>query len=251
MPTARRPPETNQLINQLAGRPARRSGGQAQSDILAELRQVLRDGGVPPGTAIPVDQVARTFGVSRIPVRESLSTLIGEGLVDHRPHAGYLVAKLTAEDFMGLYTVRGVLEKTALAVAVRQADSGDDTSAIAALEALDTAVQHNDYHAYHVQSRRFHLALVAPSGMRPLLGLLESVWNVTEPFQPMARIEHQQRAELHVEHREMLDHFLARDSAALLRAAGRHLDHLDTSIAGLPMHTGLFSDAGAPGPAGR
>jgi DNA-binding GntR family transcriptional regulator len=141
----------------------------SQAAILAELRRVILEGGVPPGTPIPVDQVAETFGVSRIPVRESLRTLIGEGLVDHRPHAGYLVAQLTVEEFQGLYTVRGVLEKAALSCAVGQATRLDDEAAIDALTALDKAMRDNDYRGYHVQSRRFHLALVTPSRMRPLL----------------------------------------------------------------------------------
>ena len=235
MPAARRP---SALIRRLQCDQSTRS----QAAILAELRRVILEGGVPPGTPIPVDQVAETFGVSRIPVRESLRTLIGEGLVDHRPHAGYLVAQLTVEEFKGLYTVRGVLEKAALASAVGQATAADDAVAIDALAALDQAMADNDFHGYHVQSRRFHLALVTPSRMRPLLGMLESAWNVTEPFQPMAHIDQVQRGRLHAEHREMLDHFLARDAEALLTVASRHLDHLDTSIAALPVDTGLFSE---------
>ena len=65
--------------------------------ILDELRRVILDGAVPPGTPIPVGEVAEMFGVSHIPVRESLKTLIGEGLVAHRPNVGYAVAQLTAQ----------------------------------------------------------------------------------------------------------------------------------------------------------
>ncbi len=234
MPAVRRP---SALIRRLQSD----RGLHSQAAILAEIRRVILEGGVPPGTPIPVDQVAQTFGVSRIPVRESLRTLIGEGLVDHRPHAGYLVAQLTAEEFQGLYTVRGVLEKAALSFAVGLATATDDATATAALHALDQAMRDNDFRGYHVQSRRFHLALVTPSRMRPLLGMLESAWNVTEPFQPMALIDGDQRRRLHAEHREMLDRFLARDAGALLAVAARHLDHLDTSIAGIPVDTGLFS----------
>ena len=69
--------------------------GNSQGDILGEARRCILDGEVPPGSAIPVDAVAAAFGVSRIPVREALMTLIGEGLVDHRPNAGYRAAKMT------------------------------------------------------------------------------------------------------------------------------------------------------------
>lgn len=66
--------------------------GSPQRDILDELRRVILDGAVPPGTPIPLGEVAELFGVSHIPVRESLKTLIGEGLVDHRHNLGYAVA---------------------------------------------------------------------------------------------------------------------------------------------------------------
>src|SRR6478672_12736499 len=88
--------------------------GSGQQVILDELRRVILDGDAPPGTVIPVDEVAELFGVSRIPVRESLKTLIGEGLVDHLPRAGYTVARLTLAELSELYIVRGVLERAAL-----------------------------------------------------------------------------------------------------------------------------------------
>lgn len=60
----------------------------SQDVILAELRRVILDGGAAPGAQIPLDDVAEFFGVSLIPVRESLRTLIGEELVDHRQRSG-------------------------------------------------------------------------------------------------------------------------------------------------------------------
>ena len=67
----------------------------SQDVILAELRRVILDGGAAPGAQIPLDDVAEFFGVSLIPVREALRTLIGEELVDHRQRSGYIVARLT------------------------------------------------------------------------------------------------------------------------------------------------------------
>jgi DNA-binding GntR family transcriptional regulator len=54
--------------------------GRPQPAILDELRRVILDGAVPPGTPIPLAEVANLFGVSQIPVRESLKTLIGCGV---------------------------------------------------------------------------------------------------------------------------------------------------------------------------
>src|SRR5690349_7322692 len=61
--------------------------GDSHPQVVDELRRVILDGAVPPGTPIPVGEVADMFGVSHIPVRESLKTLTAEGLVQHRPNA--------------------------------------------------------------------------------------------------------------------------------------------------------------------
>src|ERR1700761_2104285 len=98
------------LISRLAGRPL----GSTQTVVLDELRALILDGEVPPGSAIPVDAVAAAFGVSRIPVREALMTLIGGGLGDHRPNAGYRVAMMTAQEVGEIYLIREALESAAL-----------------------------------------------------------------------------------------------------------------------------------------
>ena len=97
--------------------------GGRQPKILDELRRVILSGDAPPNTPVPIDEVAEIFGVSRIPVREALKTLIGEGLVDHRPNLGYTVAQLTSAELHEMYVVREVLETAALATAVELAFS--------------------------------------------------------------------------------------------------------------------------------
>jgi DNA-binding GntR family transcriptional regulator len=226
------------LISRLADRPL----GSPQAVILDELRGLILDGEVPPGSAIPVDAVAGAFGVSRIPVREALMTLIGEGLVDHRPNGGYQVAMLTAPEFREIYLVREALETAALRAAVELATADDDDLARAAHGALDAAVAAYDGRLYHRESRRFHLALIRPCRMRRLLQLLETAWNMTEPLQPMSYLDRAVRARLHADHAGMLAAFRTRDTDALLAVFSEHHHQLQQAIAGLPRHTGLFQE---------
>ncbi|MEV0570338.1 GntR family transcriptional regulator [Dactylosporangium sp. NPDC050588] len=232
------PRRRSALISRLAGKPA----GSSQGVILDELRACILDGEVPPGSAIPVDGVAAAFGVSRIPVREALMTLIGEGLVDHRPHLGYRVAQLTAQEFGEIYLVREALETAALRVAVSLARAEDDEQARAAHAALEDAVAAGDPRAHHRESRRFHLALIRPCRMRRLLHMLGTAWNMTEPLQPMAHLDGADRVLLHRDHAAMLEAFVARDADALIRVCAAHHRRLQTCIALLPQHTGLFAE---------
>jgi DNA-binding GntR family transcriptional regulator len=206
----------------------------SQQAILNELRRVILAGGAPPGTSIPVGEVADLFGVSAIPVRESLKTLIGENLVAHRPNAGYVVAQLTRQELAEIYLVRGVLESAALRAAVEVAGPEDVERATDAQSALERVLRNWDPQAYHRESRRFHLALITPCRMHRLLHMFESAWNVTEPFQPMRYVPGPERDQLHADHQEMLDAFTARDTAALLASSGRHHQRLESVIAALP-----------------
>jgi DNA-binding GntR family transcriptional regulator len=218
------------------------SAHQPQAAILHELRRCLLGGEVPPGSPIPLDEVAEVFGVSRIPVREALKTLIGEGLVEHRTNLGYTVARLTAQELRELYVVREALETAALAAAVVEAGPDEHAEARAAHAVLDAAIQAHDLRGYHQASRRFHWALVRPCRMHRLLGMLSSAWNVTEPLQTMTHVGDPDRQRLHADHDEMLDAFCARDSGALLRVSRTHHDRLRDTLEVLPRHTGLFAD---------
>jgi DNA-binding GntR family transcriptional regulator len=215
--------------------------GRPQQAILDELRRVILAGAVAPGTLIPLAEVAEHFGVSQIPVRESLKTLIGEGLVSHRSNAGYAVAQLTPQELREMYIVRETLESASLAVALANATDDDRAAVVAANEALQQALRDDDPAAYHRQSRDFHMALAGPSRMHRLLHMLESAWNVTEPVQSMVHVGPQERAALHADHCELVAAFLAGDVEALLTTSERHSQRLNAVIATLPTDTGLLA----------
>jgi DNA-binding GntR family transcriptional regulator len=209
--------------------------GTVHEVILDELRSIILAGHAPPGAPINVDDVAQRFTVSRIPVREALKTLIGEGLVDHEPRAGYMVAQLTRTELAELYVVREALEAAALSAAVRTATPGDDAQVVAAYAALSQAIDEYDARGHHRESRRFHLALTGPCRMKRLLGMFESAWNITEPLQPMSHVSREMTLSLHDDHRLMVDAFHARDADALLAASSLHYRRLQEVVAALPI----------------
>ncbi|MGE2737038.1 GntR family transcriptional regulator [Mycolicibacterium vaccae] len=234
MPQRRRSPLLDKVVVSGAGQPQQR--------ILDELRRVILDGQAPPGTAVPLAEVAEVFGVSQIPVREALKTLVSEGLLAHRPNGGYRVAQLTVRELREMYVVRESLEAAALAVAVHGASEDDREVAVAVNTALGQAVADDDALTFHRQSRNFHMALARPCGMHRLLHMLEVAWNVTEPVQPMLHVTTADRIRLQADHDEMLKAFLASDSAALLDLARRHAVQLNDVIATLPADAGLLTD---------
>lgn len=215
--------------------------GTSQDGVLGELRRAILDGGVPPGTPIPLAEVADIFGVSQIPIREALKTLVAEGLISHRRNGGYTVALLTAQELREMYIVRETLESASLTAAVHNATDTDRATAVIANQRLEQAIQDGDAAAYHRGSRQFHAALTGPSRMHRLLHMLEAAWNVTEPVQSMVHVSPADRAVLHADHRAMLEAFLAGDVDALLAVSEQHAARLNAVIATLPRNTGLLA----------
>jgi DNA-binding transcriptional ArsR family regulator len=70
---------------------------------LDTLRCGLREGAYGYGTRLTATEIAHDLSLSPTPVREALSRLVGEGLVEDRRGQGFFVPRLTACDLADLY----------------------------------------------------------------------------------------------------------------------------------------------------
>jgi DNA-binding GntR family transcriptional regulator len=91
----------------------------AQDLALAALRQAIVEGVLPPGAKLRQEELAATFGTSRIPIREALRVLAYEGLVESEPYRGFTVTSLPGvEQIEEVYDLRTVLEGHAVRLAI-------------------------------------------------------------------------------------------------------------------------------------
>ncbi|MEJ2866156.1 GntR family transcriptional regulator [Actinomycetospora sp. OC33-EN08] len=89
------------------------------------LRESILRGDLAPGAHLGEVELAERLGVSRTPVREALSRLAAEGLVEVLPHRGARVVRLSPEDLDGIFDVRLSLEPRATARAATRATAED------------------------------------------------------------------------------------------------------------------------------
>ena len=78
--------------------------------IAAELRTELMAGVLRPGADLSQVELAERFGVSRIPVRDALRILAGEGLVEMEANRGAKAISLTPGEVREIYDLRILLE---------------------------------------------------------------------------------------------------------------------------------------------
>src|SRR5260221_11176634 len=78
--------------------------------VVERLRERILSGELQEGEQLRQEAIAAEFDTSRIPVREALSHLAGEGLVKIVGNRGAEVAALSPAVFMQLFEHRPVLE---------------------------------------------------------------------------------------------------------------------------------------------
>ena len=94
-------------------------------DIAERLRAAILNGLFGPGERLPEEQLAKTMGVSRGPVREALVKLEREGLIVIRRNRGAFVARLSREDLDEVYTLRVAIERLAVQRFIAHASEAD------------------------------------------------------------------------------------------------------------------------------
>jgi len=181
---------------------------------------------LPAHSLIRQEELAATYGVSRMPVREALRMLEAEGLVVNRPNRGVVVAPLLPEEALEIFDIRAALESLALKRSIPRLTETQKNEAIAALKALEDAPAGQMSSAH----RAFHLSLAAAAGDR-LLKLIGQYIDAAARYLRVEATLEETVAEDHYEHRALLDATLAGDVKAATRLIERHVAGTGLEIA--------------------
>jgi DNA-binding GntR family transcriptional regulator len=162
-------------------------------------REMLRDimaGELAPGSRLKERDLSDRYAASRIPVRQAIQRLEGEGFVMSEPRRGAVVRRVTLSDANDVFDARLCIEPFAARLAARRVAAGlEDPAHLAAL-------LHDDGSGGTrlPMSLEFHAELVRLSGnrllsdlIRPLFGRMEWIFQIT------ARARHDEQIEEHVQ----------------------------------------------------
>jgi DNA-binding GntR family transcriptional regulator len=192
-------------------------------EIADLLRRAVRERILLPGQLLNQDDLAKRFGISRIPLREALRTLAGEGLVVMRPGIGAVVTELNADGVDELYGLRLQLEPP-LAEWIVSRCRVQDLEELAGILVRMSALESQSVDGWANQHYLFHRRLLELSGRRYSLRLVNQVLNLVEPYSRL--YVHLVGPQQHsvAEHEKILDALRADDAAALAARMTRGLE---------------------------
>ena len=202
----------------------------AQEAVLSELRRAIMTGELRPGEQVLQDALAEKFGVSRVPLREALKILEGEGQVTYQPHRGYFVAELDAVDLVEVYRIRDLLESEAARVAVPLLTAADLTRLADAAHDVDDAATRQDLGAMTAANRRFHFILIEAAGMTRLARLVRVHWDATDPYRSVYYATRAHRERVSDEHAAVVEAAKAGDAERVVLLLREHREHSVTAV---------------------
>lgn len=212
--------------------------------VLRALRNMIAAGALEPGQPIRQDDIAAELGVSRVPVREALKILEGEGQVRHIPRQGFQVTALRIDDLFDIYRMRELLESEALTYGVPNLTDEDIDVVRGAMVELEKDTGKDIMKTIDANTR-FHLIPIEACDKPILSRTLRILWESATPF-AIRLILSTKRSLIQSEHNKMFDALEKRDTEAVIEA---YKSHRESSLARI--RALLESDPHGLDPVGR
>ena len=203
--------------------------------VAGRLRAAIRSGSYQPGDRLVERQISNQLGVSHIPVREALTRLEEEGLVERLPRRGARVALLTQRSLDEVSSLRVVLEQ----LVVKRVQALWTANAGVRLQA---AAKAGDLEVLHDCDHEFHEELWRLADHQLLLEVVAQLRGRTNHFfrAAAASLAPEEVVDHAATHQRLLDVIAGGDQAAAARAMKQHVETATRRIA--DQHTWGASD---------
>jgi DNA-binding GntR family transcriptional regulator len=195
-----------------------------QQFVYTTLRQLIIRCDLAPGARLVIDELARQFHVSIIPVREALRLLQSEGLVVSVAHVGATVAPISHASVVEVFTLLEGLEVVAGRAAAERATETDLAMLADLVAEMDRALEAGSPLHWAEINTQFHLSISRLAGMPILQDMMQRAvdyWDRVRRYYFRDVLIHRTRL-AQAEHRTMLAHMRARDLAGLEQTIREH-----------------------------
>ena len=168
------------------------------------------------------EDLAQRFGTSRIPVRDALKTLEGEGLVCIYPAQGAFVSRPRAGEVLELFEIRILLELELLRQAWPQLDPARILTFEPMLEPMRDAP---DLETWNALDFELHHALYTPAGKGRMLAQVENLRGQTNRFCLLTRPDKSELEHCDGEHTALIAACKTGNLETALERLKSHLEH--------------------------
>ncbi|WP_323765355.1 GntR family transcriptional regulator [Marinovum sp.] len=210
--------------------------GSATQQAYRRLRSMIVTGALRPGEKLKIDGLRKVLDTGASPIREALSLLTSDNLVERIDQRGFRAAEVSAENFSEILQLRCVLEDLALRESIANYSQDWEEAAVLAHHRMQRA-QADKAESFEDLHKAFHMALLSNARSPILLKFCSQLYDLNIRYRYLAGSAlAYQRRDVREEHAGILAAALAQDADT---ASARLLDHYKLTGAFL---SGLLGD---------
>ena len=211
----------------------------APSGTLADLicnrvRSEILSGARRPQARIRLEELKSEFNVSWSPLREALSRLVAEGLIQTDESRGYRVAAVSRAEMADVTHMRKTLESMALRASIERGDDAWEADVLAAhhrLTKLEAKRQRReDLDQWEKWHRHYHETLTRACGSPLLLQFCGQLHDQFARYRKLFLASHAFDRSVATEHKKLTDAALARDADKACEVMQSHIERTGRNI---------------------
>lgn len=222
------------------------------TQVRNQLRTDILGGCWAPGEKLPLLGLAERYDTSSTVVREALTRLTGDRLVELKPNRGFFVPELSLSELADFNELRCLAEEFGISLAIERGDLRWESEVHAAHHTMERTPRyrpgdpHQVNEAWMLAHSAFHAKLIEACDVPVLIDLTTTLSDSTSLYRrwatPSNEAEHR---DIEAEHRAILDAVTARDA----KLAGKLLREHYTTTLQLIVKLGLIPEADRHGSA--
>jgi len=192
--------------------------------VAGQLRDLITEGDLPPGTRLNERALGLRLGVSRTPLREAFRLLAAEGLVKLQPNRGAVVVSLSLDDIRESFDVMSCLEALSGELACRHVTDAEVAEIKALTFEMLACHARSDLPGYYRLNHAIHERINLAARNRVLTQVYRTLNLRIQNLRFRSNFDRDKWNRAATEHAAMVDALAARDAPRLATLLREHLD---------------------------
>lgn len=169
------------------------------------LRQEIITGKIPPGARLKVETLKISLDTGSAPVREALSLLTSDQLVERLDQRGFRVAQTSKSQFQEILKLRCKFEVLALQESIEAGDQVWEETLVLAQHHM-TRSKNADPAIFEARHKEFHMALLSACKSPILLRFCDQLYDLNVRYRNLAgQAKSYSRRDVETEHLAILE----------------------------------------------
>lgn len=187
------------------------------------LRGMILTGELPAGQKLKIDQLRTLLNIGASPIREALSLLTSDMLVERLDQRGFRAAPANLANFREILSLRCALEDMALRQSIARATPAWEEQLVLAHHRMKRASETQSVATFEEAHKSFHMALLNNADSPILERYCSQLYDLNIRYRYLAAAEtNYQKRDVSAEHQEILDATCRGDADAASAFLIRH-----------------------------